>query len=394
MSNSVKTLVATSALGMGFDKPDLGFVVHFQSPGSPVHYYQQVGRAGRRLDRSHGILLAGHEDDDIQDWFIKTAFPPRHQAEQVVALLARDGASYTLREIEGHVNVRHSRLEAMLKILEVEGAVEREGSGWRRTLRPWAYEAERVARVTALRRHEQQVMRDYRTTPECRMAVLARVLDDGDAEPCGICDNCTAETLSQSLDPRLVLEAREHLRRDDVLIKPRQRYPSRVIPTDHRITSARSLSRWGDGGWGGTVRQGKQLDGRFADDLVAAGAELVARWQPVPAPGWVTCVPSLRHPGLVPDYAARLADRIGLPFHAVIVKATERPAQKDMENSSQQVRNVIGAFRITGPLPLHPVLLVDDIWDSGWTMTVIGEELSIAGVPAVHALTLSTATGG
>jgi len=185
LSNSVKALVATSALGMGFDKPDLGFVVHFQSPGSPVHYYQQVGRAGRRLDRSEGILLAGHEDDDIQDWFIKTAFPPRRQAEQVVALLARDSASYTVRQIEDHVNVRRSRLEAMLKILEVEGAVERDGSGWRRTLGPWAYDAERVARVTALRRHEQQVMRDYRTTRECRMEVLARVLDDGDAEPCG-----------------------------------------------------------------------------------------------------------------------------------------------------------------------------------------------------------------
>jgi ATP-dependent DNA helicase RecQ len=395
LANGMKALVATSALGMGFDKPDLGFVVHFQSPGSPVHYYQQVGRAGRQIARSHGVLLAGHEDGDIQDWFIKTAFPPRHDAEQVVALLGEDGATCTLRQIEDEVNVRHSRLEAMMKILEVEGAVERDGTGWRRTLRPWDYDAERVANVTALRRHEQQVMRDYRATDQCRMEVLGRVLDDADAAPCGICDNCTTEGLPGDVDPRLVIEARKHLRAADVPLKPRQRYPSsKVIPADDRLTSARALSRWGDGGWGALVRQGKEVDGRFADDLVTASTQVVARWQPDPAPTWVTCVPSLRHPCLVPDFATRLADRLGLPFHVVIVKATERPPQSEMENSSQQVRNVVDAFTIAAPLPLRPVLLVDDIWDSGWTMTVIGAALSAAGVPAVHGFTLATATGG
>jgi ATP-dependent DNA helicase RecQ len=394
LDNDAKALIATSALGMGFDKPDLGFVVHFQSPGSPVHYYQQVGRAGRQLDRSLGVLLAGHEDEDIQDWFIKTAFPAKHHAEQVVALLERDGATLGLRQIEDAVNVRHSRLEAMLKTLEVEGAVERDGAGWRRTLQPWAYDEDRVARVTALRRHEQRVMRDYRSTQACRMEMLRRVLDDADAAPCGICDNCTGERLRLGLDPRLVQLAREHLRRAEVVLKPRQRYPSRAIPAEHRISSARSLARWGDGGWGGLVRRGKQVDGRFADDLVAAAGDLVARWSPDPAPAWVTCVPSLRHPGLVPDLAARLASRLGLPFHEALAKAEERPPQKEMENSSQQVRNVIGAFRVSAALPLQPVLFVDDVWDSGWTMTVIAEALAAAGVPAVHALTLATATGG
>lgn len=394
LSNRVKALVATSALGMGFDKPDLGFVVHFQSPGSPVHYYQQVGRAGRQLSRSLGILLAGHEDDDIQEWFIKTAFPPRHQAEQVVGLLARDGATLSTRQIEDEVNVRHSRLEAMLKMLEVEGAVERHVGGWRRTLQPWTYDAERVERITALRRREQQIMREYRTTGACRMELLGRVLDDPDAAPCGLCDNCTGESLPAAPDPQLVTEAREYLRQADIVHKPKQRGPNGPIPAQHRLTSARSLSRWGDGGWGGLVRQGKQVDRRFADDLVDAAATLIARWLPDPRPCWVTCVPSLRHPGLVPDYAARLAIQLGLPFHEVIHKVAERPPQKEMENSSQQLRNVVDAFAVASPVPLRPVLLVDDIWDSGWTMTIIGELLAAAGVPAVHALTLATATGG
>jgi ATP-dependent DNA helicase RecQ len=379
---------------MGFDKPDLGFVVHFQSPGSPVHYYQQVGRAGRQLERSVGVLLAGHEDEQIQDWFIKVAFPPRHHAEQVVELLAHDGATSTRQQIEDTVNVRRSRLDAMLKILEVEGAVEREGTGWRRTLRPWAYDEDRVTRVTALRRHEQQVMRDYVSTGSCRMEVLRRVLDDTDAGPCGICDNCTGEGWARDLDPQLVIEAREHLRHAEVVLKIRKRYPTRAIPAEHRLSSARSLARWGDGGWGGLVSRGKQVDGRFADELVAAAARLVDRWSPDPAPVWLTCVPSLRHPGLVPDFATRLADRLGLPFHEAVAKAAERPPQDEMENSSQQVRNVAEAFRSIPPVPSQPVLLVDDIWGSGWTMTVVAEALAMAGVPTVHGLTLAAATGG
>jgi ATP-dependent DNA helicase RecQ len=394
LDNDLKALVATSALGMGFDKPDLGFVVHFQSPGSPVHYYQQVGRAGRQLERSVGVLLSGHEDQQIQDWFIKTAFPPRLQAEQVVELLGRDGATSTRQHIEDAVNVRRSRLDAMLKVLEVEGAVERDGTGWRRTLRPWAYDDDRVTRVTALRRHEQQVMRDYVATGSCRMEVLRCVLDDAEAGPCGICDNCAGESLALDLDPQLVLEAREHLRHAEVVLNVRKRYPTRAIPAEHRLSSARSLARWGDGGWGGLVRRGKQVDGRFADELVAAAALLVGRWSPDPAPLWVTWVPSLRQPGLVHDFATRLAHRLHLPFREAVVKMGERPPQKEMENSSQQVRNVADAFRVVSPVPLEPVLLVDDVWDSGWTMTVVAEALATVGVPAVHGLTLATASGG
>jgi ATP-dependent DNA helicase RecQ len=393
LANRVKALVATSALGMGFDKPDLGFVVHFQSPGSPVHYYQQVGRAGRQIEQSWGVLLAGHEDEDIQDWFIKTAFPPKEKAEQVVALLGRDGASRSIREIEDRVNIRHSRLDAMLKILEVEGAVERDGTAWRRTLRPWAYDMERVAQVTRLRRFEQRVMRDYRATSHCRMELLGQVLDDQAAVPCGICDNCSGTRLPGTVEPGLVQTAEHHLRRSDIPLKPKSRYPTRVISAEHRIASGRALCRWGDGGWGGLVREGKQVDGRFADELVTAGRDLLTRWQPDPSPGWVTCVPSLRHPGLVPDYAERLAAALGLPFHPVVKKIAERPPQKEMENSSQQVRNVVGIFAIAGPVPSRPVLLIDDVWDSGWTITVAGEALSLAGAPAVHAMALATATG-
>jgi ATP-dependent DNA helicase RecQ len=157
---------------MGFDKPDLGFVVHYQSPGSAIAYYQQVGRAGRALDRSEGILLQGAEDERIQDYFITVAFPPREQAEHVLALLEGSEVPLTTNALLAEVNVRKTRLEAMLKVLEVEGAVERAGRGWRRTREPWSYDVERVERVTAARRREQQAMRDYGAETGCLMQFL------------------------------------------------------------------------------------------------------------------------------------------------------------------------------------------------------------------------------
>jgi ATP-dependent DNA helicase RecQ len=396
LANEIKVLVATSALGMGFDKPDLGFVIHFQSPGSPVHYYQQVGRAGRQLDRSLGVLLAGHEDEDIQNWFIKTAFPPRELAEQVVELLAADGASMTLTEIEAEVNIRHSRLEAMLKVLEVEGAVEREGSRWRRTLRPWEYDQDRVGAVTQLRRDEQQLMRDYRDTTDCRMELLRRALDDPAARPCGICDTCRGTRMDRELPPALVAAAHDHLRKTDIVLTARQRMPAGMggtIPADEQLTSGRALAWWADGGWGGLVRQGRQDDDRFSDELVEAAAALVGRWAPDPAPRWVTGVPSLRHPTLVDDVARRLADRLGLPFAPSMTRSSERPEQRLMENSAQQAANVAGAFVGEPELPSGPVLLVDDIWDSGWTMTIATRVLGQAGVESVHGLVLARSMG-
>jgi ATP-dependent DNA helicase RecQ len=402
--NRIKAVVATSALGMGYDKPDLGFVVHFQSPGSPIAYYQQIGRAGRALDRAEVVLLRGHEDGDIQDWFIESAFPAEADAEAVLRFLDEHDEPVGVARIEAVVNVRRSRLEAMLKILEVDGAVGRERGTWFRTAEPWRYDEERVARVTAHRRREQEAMVSYGTTERCLEQFLLAELDDPPAPPCGRCGNC-APTAEAPFAPAQIAAAVEFLRHQPIVIDPRRQWPTgldevrgRIGPAE-RLGEGRALCLWGDAGWGPLVRQAWSDGTGFSDELVTAAAELVEGWSPEPAPAWVTCVPSRRRPGLVQAFAERLALALRLPFDPVITTAGEARPQAEMDNSAQQVRNLHGSFTVTRrlrsePLRPAPVLLVDDLVDSRWTLTVVGSLLGRQGVAAVHPLVLAKATGG
>ncbi len=407
LANDLDVLVATSALGMGYDKPDLAFVIHYQSPGSPIAYYQQVGRAGRALEHAHGILLSGYEDRDIQDYFIRVAFPPQEQAEAVVKLLDRgvdpndgdhdgDRPWTKLADIEEHVNIRRVRITSMLKALEVEGVVERNGFSYRRTATAWAYPTERISAVTAQRRDEQRVMEEYLDSERCLMELLGRVLDDPTAVPCGRCSRCTGERIEVELDPGLVRAAQEYLRRDPLVIEPRRmRAAGGRIPKDVQIEAGRALSEWGDGGWGRLVKE-QRAAGAFSDELVFALADVVGKWPFDRRPTWVTFVPSTRAPELVSSLAKRLAQRLDLPMNAVLRKTRDTTPQTEMENSTQQYENLAGAFEIdadVADVPDGPVLLVDDLADSRWTLAVTGARLRKAGSGPVLPLVLAIGAG-
>jgi ATP-dependent DNA helicase RecQ len=395
LANDLKVVVATSALGMGYDKPDLAFVIHYQSPGSPIAYYQQVGRAGRGVPRAEGILLTGHEDRDIQDYFIRNAFPPREQAEAVVELLTDSADWVRIHDIESQVNVRRGRLTSMLKNLEVDGAVERDGMKYRRTLVPWAYDADRVERVTAERHREQEMMRDYAAGTTCLMEFLRHELDDPAGGPCGRCSRCTGSGHSAEVDPALLAAAHEYLRSQSLDISTRKQQPdAKRIPKGEQLAAVWALSEWADGGWGTSV-QDETPTGEFSDELVAAFvAKLRAATEVAdPPPTWVTAVPSRRTPELVDSLAARVARGLGLPYVVTLRKIRETQPQRELDNSAQQARNVSGAFRLTGPVSDEPVILVDDLWNSGWTLTTIGSVLREGGTGPVYGAVLARATG-
>ncbi|MFJ5733321.1 RecQ family ATP-dependent DNA helicase [Streptomyces paradoxus] len=419
LGNKVKALVATSALGMGFDKPDLGFVVHLGSPSSPIAYYQQVGRAGRGVKHAEVLLLPGKEDEAIWKYFASLAFPSEDLVRRTLDILAHAGRPLSLPALEPLVELRRSRLETMLKVLDVDGAVKRVKGGWTATGQPWTYDAERYAWVARQRDAEQQAMRAYASTAECRMEFLQRQLDDEAAKPCGRCDNCagprfTADTSDEALDA-----ARVDLGRAGVEVEPRRMWPTGLpaigvdlkgrIPAGEQAASGRALGRLSDIGWGNRLRPmfaPQAPDGPVPDDVAKAVVDVLADWargpggwapgaaEAGPRPAGVVTVASRTRPQLIGSLGARIAEIGRLPLLGS-VEYTGDAHSGSRSNSAQRLKALDGALTVPPALASAlagaqgPVLLVDDYTETGWTLAVAARMLRRSGAQGVLPLVLA-----
>jgi ATP-dependent DNA helicase RecQ len=449
LKNQLKALVATSALGMGFDKPDLGFIIHLGAPQSPIAYYQQIGRAGRGVDRADVILLPGREDADIWAYFGSLAFPPEHQVRATLAALGGAGRPLSTSALETRVDLSRSRLEMMLKVLDVDGAVRRVSGGWAATGQDWVYDADRYARVAAERSREQQAMLGYLATRDCRMEYLRRELDDPAAAPCGRCDNCTGRRWADKVREADAQAAGQRLLRPGVEITPRRMWPTGMrdldvdvsgkIATELSAEPGRAIGRLTDLGWGPRLRALLEADIPVPADTVDAAVRVLAAWDWAARPAGVVAMPSRSRPLLIDSMSRRIAEIGRLEYLGTLAYA-QRPEPGDrwpgagtpgagepgagtreagtpgagepgagepgasepgrQNNSAQRLRALWDQLVVPGSLQDAieqlgaPVLLVDDRIETGWTMTVAAMVLRDCGASAVLPFALATTAGG
>ncbi|MFJ4106374.1 DEAD/DEAH box helicase [Oerskovia enterophila] len=441
--NRVKALIATSALGMGFDKPDLAFVVHLGAPSSPIAYYQQVGRAGRGVDSAVVVLLPGEEDRRIWEYFGSLAFPAERQVRETLAALEAGGGTQSVAALETQVDLKRSRLETMLKVLDVDGAVRRVKGGWVSTGQPWVYDADRYARVEQTRLAEQRSMIDYEATSGCRMAFLRATLDDPELEPgwtCGRCDRCGGVDLPAAPDAEAVSAARADMDRPGVEVVARRQWPTGLdrmgldlkgrLSPEELASPGRAVARLDGLGWSGPLRElfaPGVPDGETPVALRRAAARVLDEWDALYAPAatdgeptgtgeavvdaaaadgsdaparrllldGIVSVRSATRPHLVQHLAGGLARYLDRPLVGSVgpVPGREQPGRHDV-NSAMRLAGVVERLRLELSAPAmaglagRRILLVDDYTDSGWTLTVAARLLRQAGAAAVYPFVL------
>ena len=403
--NEIKAVISTSALGMGYDKPDLAFCVHVGSPASPVAYYQQVGRAGRSLETAVAVLLPAETDDRVWTYFADASTPDPALAARVLAAL--DESALSLPKLEEATGARRGRLEALLKILAVDGAVVRVGTGWRSTGTTWVFDADRYAALAAARAAEAGIMRSYAAGAGCLMSFLRLSLDDPHAgEACGVCSVCTGRLpagLSKEPTASDVEGARAFARGVDVVIEPRKLWPSGLAARKGRISSAlgegRALAFADDPGWSELVvrltREGGP-DAELPSEVGAGVVDLLARWarEWPQRPTTVVPIPSRTRPRLIGSLARHIAEigKLDLvePFQLAEPVDLQGARPAGAVASGQRAAAVTASLRVRPDIavPAGPILLVDDVYASGWTMTIAAAMLADSGANAVYPLVL------
>lgn len=391
--NEIKAIVATIKLGMGYDKGDIAFVIHYQMPSNIVSYYQQIGRAGRNIDRAYTFLMFGKEDEDILNYFINTAFPSEREAADIMEYISNnDGVK--LYQINSALNIKKARLDKAISFLMHDGFIRKEKQMYYATPKPFVYDKEHYDAVTATRVREMEQMKKLATTTTCYSKFVVECLDDHSAYECGHCSNC----LGQDILPSSPLMESVHIAETYINglvldIEPRKMWVyseytgNKKIPVPNK--PGLCLAKYGDPGYGELVKRDKYSPKkRFCDELVGKSAKVLRPLVNEKEIKYITCVPSLRS-DIVLDFSNRLAESLGLTFVELLKKSNTRQ-QKEMQNSSYQCGNAMHSFSLLDGVEVpDKVLLVDDVVDSRWTLTACGYYLSQGGCGEIYPFALA-----
>jgi ATP-dependent DNA helicase RecQ len=404
-ANELKAVVATSALGMGYDKPDLRFVVHLGSPSSPIAYYQQVGRAGRATERAEVFLLPTQADQAVWSYFASVSMPDEAVVRRLLEQL--DDQPRSTAALEPLVDLRRTRLEMVLKVLDVDGSVRRVSGGWISTGKPWSYDTERYESLKAARDREGAAMREYLHTSGCLLRFLREQLDDPEAVDCGRCSRCIGHPLRE-LQLAAVAESAEALARAGVALTVKKTWPTGMAATGSKLSGriaegsaageGRALARLSDLGWGARLAGALAVDAEPPASLMDGVVRTLRDWPWEARPEVVVAMPSERHPILISLLAAQVASKGRLIDGGALTRSATRRPQQELHNSAHKLANVVGALEVPPAVAEvirgRVVLLVDDLWDSGWTATWASRLLIEAGAAQVLPFALAAGGGG
>lgn len=387
-ANRVKAVVATSALGMGYDKPDLGFCLHVGSPSTPVAYYQQIGRAGRAVARADAVLLSAQADERIWEYFATASIPDPDDVAKTLRGL--DHGPRSVVELDSLTGVRRGRLETLLKILAIDGVVAKDGSKWAATGTRYVHDTAKWQALATSRRAEADLMRHYAHGEGCLMAYLQQALDDPSPAPCGRCSVCTGQLPSPGARPsdERLRAARDHLQGVDVVIEPRKRWPGGVARTGriHGLAEGRAVAYADDAGWSDELLALQRTGyGTIPPGLLAGAVETLRRWSRVWPERPVAVVAA-------PAFSVEMRANRSLAEHLAAVgklpvldvfswSGGEVPTDA---SSAPVVAHLEQAIQLDGsvPVPHGPVLLCATTMRTGWSLAVSAALLHEAGCTA------------